>query len=439
MASIKRAEAGKNVLYRTIVNIAHFFNITVDYLLESAPLPLWQFASQHPKFVKPCIGRDWECHQLTQIQAYAQHVSQGQTVCITATQGAGISCLLKYYYQQHTQQTAHQTNPQNIYIEFSKICQPDKDYAACFILQLLALPLQAKCEEIRHKIKALSKTSLQFLVLLWLTGTKLSETEKFTVTQLSPSQFDHTLAQAMQILLHHCTGQNSEASTERSTERSTTQIIVIDGVHRVDALCAKLLDYFIQAVPSTSICCVLGIAEIADFVQLPTWLEDSHQIKLKPLTDKHAQQLAKTVLSQRGVCPIKHASLVQWAIELANGHPGILEQLLLNHNDFNLLPESILKPALSNLYSLTTEQITLIKYLSLLGLKFSIDNIEFFFNKINITNPLSQLHQLTYRGLIKPNSGEYCFNHPLTRQIIKDQIKPQEKTQLEAIYQQSQQ
>ncbi|WP_028773759.1 ATP-binding protein [Shewanella waksmanii] len=421
MASIKRAEAGKNVLYRTIVNIAHFFNITVDYLLESAPLPLWQFASQHPKFVKPCIGRDWECHQLAQLQGLAQHSLQGQTVCVTATAGAGISCLLKYYCQQHAQQATLQASQQSIYIEFSKI-STDKDHTACFILQLLALAPNTSDREIRDNVKSLSKSSLQFLILLWLTGVTLTETEQHSIAQLNQPQLDDVIAQATQLLLHHCSEQ-------------AAAIIIIDGLQRVDELCLKLVGFFIQAVYSKPILCVLGITEVADFVHLPIWLEHAHQIRLKPLMNDHAKKLAKNLLSQHGVCPIKHANQAQRAIELANGHPGMLEQLLLSHNKLEPLPESILKPILSNLYSLTTEQITLIKYLSILGIKFSIDNIEFFFNQINITNPLSQINQLIYRGLIKPTSGEYCFNHPLIRRVIKEQIKAQEKVALETIYQ----
>ena len=94
---------------------------------------------------------------------------------------------------------------------------------------------------------------------------------------------------------------------------------------------------------------------------------------------------------------------------------------------------------MSTLYSLTSEQLSILKYLSILGLQFSIPQVSFFFNKKQIIDQLSKLHILIFRGLIKPVGDEFCFNHILIREIVNEEIKDKERLDLQSIYNEWQQ
>ncbi|WP_394391685.1 hypothetical protein [Shewanella woodyi] len=360
VASIKRAEAGKNVLYRTIANLASYFNITVDYLLDSAPLPLWHYTYQQSQSLKLCIGRNWECHQLNQLRSLVTSSQHGQVACITGLQGVGISCLLKYFCHQ-----VDANNQHSLYFEASKINPPQLSYSNCLVRQLLRLTLSSSNEQIRQKAKRLSQTSLSYYWLLNLAGVALNQSELRAIERLDHQQKEYTEWQVIALLL-------------KNSISHGTQLIVIDGVHLVDTVCLRLVQKLTIQSADSAILCVLGIAEINGFIHLPLWLQNTHKIQLKPLPLTDATALAKTVLRLNNHCPIKNGTVMTEMIKKAAGHPGILTQLLLGDLRSDSRPESIHKPILSTLYSLTSEQLSILKYLSILGLQFSIPQVSFF-------------------------------------------------------------
>jgi predicted ATPase len=377
---------------------------------------LWQYAFDQPKYSKLCIGRDWEVHQLHQLHTIVGKSHKNQTVCITGMSGSGKTCLLQSFSAQ-----VHAANKRFLYCQFPDSSDQNPLNATHRLARiLLGVPLNVADSFIRNKAAEVAITSLVFFLLLSLAGVTLTNAEQSALNGLNSIQQQEVETQVFRTLLKQCSKKN-------------VSVIILDDVHLADDVCIRMVQTMANYCNDQPILLLLGITPINSFVHLPIWLRHAHNIKLRPLNEEDASSLAKVFMSCHQICPIKNSLRKCVAIQRAQGHPGLLEQLLLVAQPDLHLPEQFNNTIRAILYSLTSQQLLIIKFLAVSGIQFGADKISFFFLQKQVSNQFSQLHTLICLGLIKPTADEFCFNHVLIREVVNNQIKDRERQYLQTV------
>ena len=284
VASIKRAEAGKNILYRTITNLASFFNITVDNLLDNAPLALWQYTEQQAHYSIPCLGREWELQQLSILNSFILKSNKHSIACITGMKGAGKTCLIQSFLK-HNQQYQQK----NSYFSFDKVNSNSTESTLHrFVRAIFEIKENTADSAIRHKMKQLAQGSLVYFLLLSISGVPLSHVEKHTLSGLSPTQVLQVEAQVYQAIVKYCC-------------TIKLAVLALDDIQDADTSCLHLIKGIVAQSNEQPLFIILGITPLDHFTALPQWLQNSHHIQLQPLDNIATLHLSqyKTDTDQR--------------------------------------------------------------------------------------------------------------------------------------------
>ena len=403
------------MLYRTIANLAFFFDISVDTLFEETPLSLWEYTVSQPHYSKPCLGRDWEIQQLQQLYALADHTQQ--TVCITGMQGLGKTHLINHFLSQIQFSSRQCTDRHTLYVSMD----PSDDALPLLSRQMLGVAIDASDSAIRNKAKTLAISSFSFLHLLTVLGVKLNEAEKNALSALSVSRLQELEKLTVLELIQSCT-------------ENDISVIAIDDLQYAESNHLN----FIKTLVNNNVCSpfflVLGTTNIKQFTFLPEWLAFTHKIDLKPLDNSATTVLAKILMSTQQLCPEQHQQRKKIAIERSKGHPGILEELLMSKGSVSNFPNDFHTKTLLTLRTLSIEQRQLLKVLAFLGTFFSITLVDRLLSKM-LLKGIVHLHSLVCLGFLYPMSDGYCFRHFLIWEIVMKQINNAEKRQWQALSQ----
>ena len=177
IGSIKRAEAGKNILYRTLVQLSEFFHISIEDLIGDIPVSLWDYVRERPTQLIPCIGRDWELSLLQKLQLSSK--TGLKTACVYGMQGLGKTSLVRHFLSR-----LDQTNWRALYL-----CSLDQGtFLRRFICTLLDISEIFDDEQLRFRIKMISTSPLVYFYLLRLSGLVLHKSELQAINNLSENR-----------------------------------------------------------------------------------------------------------------------------------------------------------------------------------------------------------------------------------------------------------
>ncbi|WP_298769311.1 helix-turn-helix domain-containing protein [uncultured Shewanella sp.] len=408
VSSIKRAEAEKNILYRTLVNLASFFKVSVDYLLNTPPLSLWTYTRSQAHYFQPCIGRDWELEQISLLYTKVIHSNQAATVCITGMFGIGKTSLIHTFLAQ-TQDIktkyVYSTSKKGIF-ELNPLQH--------LIRLLLGGPVNTNDSFLRDKAKKCAISQLSFFFILSLAGAKLKETEKMALNSLSKKLKNELEKIMIKCLIARCIDNH-------------ITVISIDDLQCADDDYIHFIKILSRECQHYPLLLLLGMRDVAQFTHSPQWLEYSHKIKLRPLHPEHSVSLANIFLSRQELCHVKYQDRKKSALDRAQGHPGILEELLLSIQPEVCVPEKLYQMVQKTIYSFTPDLFYTLKLSAFYRKEMNVDNIHIYISKEFITNKLGQLHTLACSGLIKQVANEYCFSHPLIWEVIMNYMPLLEK------------
>ncbi|MDK1309796.1 AAA family ATPase [Pseudoalteromonas ardens] len=405
VSTIKRAEAGKQVLGRTIQSLANYFQVSIDTLINDTDAPPWIYRHLVKDMPNPCYGRDWELNHLHSVLNLALNRCALQTLYLQGMTGAGKTSLLTTFATQLT--TAGKRS-----LIFS--CDASTENAQSpfsmpsFIKALMSVNDTTPSHDIRHKIDLIASSALCTLRLRQWLGNNLTQCETDTLTLLSQTrvkQLDKQVARNLLAYAHH----------------KGVAVIVIDGAHNLPANALQFIQLFTSCDAQQAIAFIISAQQKHAFIHPPKWLSHAHTIILKPLDPDTMVQIANHTLLCQGKVPDKHREQTADAITRAQGNPYFLKQLLSDLDPVVTLPDALQHFARTCLNSMPCEVASTLKFAASLGLCFNTHQLQQFNDNEKIRAPLCVLHKMLCSGLVKQSDEHFCFVHPLVQEALKSQ------------------
>lgn len=321
-------------------------------------------------------------------------------------QGLGKTHLIKHFLSRIKLTGGHA-----LYINLSS----SHDALLQLTRRMLNVELEASDEIVRTKVSTLMMSSLALFYLLQILGVKLNNAEKSTLRALSMERLE-VLEQAIAvILIQHCV--NSSVST-----------VAVDNLHDAPTDCLRFIKCLASNKAHLPFFLLLSAANIKQFTFLPDWLAFAHKIELRSLDEVTTKALAKHIIKVQHDNAIDARERERIAIKRAKGHPGILEELLMQGSSVFDIPSIFQQNTLQMLRNLSTEQRTLLKRLSLIGMFLSVTLIDKLLSNMVLKGVL-HLHHLVRLGFLYPVSDGYCFRHFFIREIVMKQVNNAEREQ----------
>ncbi len=409
VSSVKRAEAGKRVLYRTLSNLADYFQVSPDTLLPNTPIPTWLYKHLSEQKSAPCYGREWELQQLHTLLNNAERQRKSKTTYVHGMIGMGKSNLVDTFLnhlkaaKKRTLKFTTSTNPTQSIDHFS---------VSMLIQQLLLTDLNDELA-LRNKMHLVFSSPIGCLRASQLVGLTLNQHQWTTIKRLSSSRLQEVDRLIAKDLLSYAT-------------HKKLSVIVLDGAHLLSHIDIEFIRTFIQYEYAYPILFIISAQEVGNFTNVPDWLSLAHTIRLKPIDTLSSNKLANTFLLTQGLCPIKNRFRIESSIERACGNPSFLKQLLFAPFPETSDPEA-LQQVISTLLSEMPEQLVkLLRFVSLIGIFFNTEQIQLFSCHANIKSPLCIQQRMLHSGLVIQSSPDYKFIHPLVRDVIKNTISENE-------------
>jgi predicted ATPase len=397
IGSIKRAEAGKNILYRTLVQLSEFFYISIDDLIGEIPISLREYVRAQPTQLIPCIGRDWELSVLQKLQLLSK--TGLQTACVYGMQGLGKTTLVRHFLSR-----VDQSNCCALYL-----CSLDQGtFFRRFICTLLDISEIFDDDQLRFKIKLISNSPSVYFYLLRLSGLALNKSELQAINNLSENRLHEVEVLSVMVLI------------ERFKKRKVS-VLAIDSLHVLDEDQLRVIKIFTQNMITQPILIIFSLTDVHLFSYLPDWLQSSNQIQLKPLQPIAMDTLVNNEVEMNPCEPMKLAVYKKIVIQRARGNPLILKALIKSKRPGQDYPKEILNSVQAMTTQLTGIECRLLQLLAACGPCVSIATIELFNSQLS--EPcICLLHRLVRIGLLYPRSECYIFRHILIWEIVKAQM-----------------
>jgi predicted ATPase len=397
IGSIKRAEAGKNILYRTLVQLCEFFHISIDDLTGDIPISLWEYVRAQPTQLIPCIGRDWELSLLQKLQLLSK--TGLQTACVYGMQGLGKTTLVRHFLSR-----LDQSQCCALYL-----CSLDQGtFFRRFICTLLGIPEIFDDDQLRFKIKILSNSPSVYFYLLHLSGLALSKSELQAISNLSEKRLHEVEVLAVMVLI-------------QSFKKQKLSILAIDSLHVLDEGQLRVIKIFTQNMVTQPILIIFSLTDVHLLSYLPDWLQSSNQIQLKSLPPLAMDALVNNEVEINSRKPVALRAYNKTLIQRASGNPLILKALMKAKRPDQDFPEEMVNSVQAMLKQLTGIECRLLQFLAASGPCISIDTIELFNSQLSEPS-ITVLHKLVRIGLLYPRSESYIFRHILIWEIVKAQL-----------------
>ncbi|NQZ12456.1 MAG: AAA family ATPase [Algicola sp.] len=401
VASIKRAEAGKNVLYRIVLNLADFFDIAVTTLIEGVPITPWSDGFGLNDSDGYCIGRGWELQQLQLLYSNVSHRKKGVTAYVSGMAGLGKTHMMESFLAQLqtvgvTQVTVNanrRVSAQGL-SPLSYLCR-----------QLLGLPVDMDDRVGRQKAAVLCKTPDAFIRLMDWLGVELLPGEQNLLVTLKQTRNQQALMHATEALL-------------RQLNQNTIWVLFIDDLHLADEDFVELIDALHRQIQTKPLLLLLCATNVGCFSHIPPWLDDAYCITLGALNGDDAKILAHSVANQPDSCQ----SSKQRAVERASGHPGLLTQLLQIERPCSTVPSPWVVMVMIQLKKLSGAELIGLQIAAVFGFYFTTEQVHLVLAYVTESAVYCRLPLLVYAGLIKHAGCEYCFQHPLIREVVINQL-----------------
>lgn len=391
IGSIKRAEAGKNVLYRTVSSLACFFNVSVGDLIDEVPSSLWEYSAQHYPEITPCLGRIYELSQLRFLHQLS--AQSRQSVCVYGEQGVGKTNLMSHFLRG--------TNEGSLYVCVIKEAQLFEH----LIRAILNLSEELDGARIRLKLKKVVKSPIIYFYLLRLVGLPLSRAEAAALEGLTLKRRKEIDILVLMVLIQNL------------RERKIS-ILVIDGLQNLDASQVDEVQLLIKHTQNLPLLILFGVTCSLHFSSLPFLLQDSYLIPLKSLDYSTIVALADSIPFDSSINCVPDSHKVS-AIARSEGNPRILKALLTSQYPIEVVPPELVQMVQRMVMTLNTLETKLLFFLVSIGRTIGVETIEQYLLSCTLTG-IQQLNRLVSVGFLFPLSDGYKFQYKIIWEILQN-------------------
>ncbi len=404
LATLKRAELGRPILYRTAKCLASFFSVELNDILEDIPNSNSHYKSNgniHNLNKKPLIGRQYETQQLEQALEIIRNKNSGRLVYIRGVAGIGKTHLVTYFLNNINSEEF-----QTITIKLnSKKGKNGNDSLKPLLLNLIDLPRELDCEKESDKIKKnLEKYDLNnneifhYFTLIGVTAPKETCNDKGSSTYYSISENENNLLIKL---------------IDTSKKRV---VLTVEDIHWASNKLLLILRHLSSKLSN-----------------LPLLLVLTSRLENDPLDSIWRSGVLNTPLTTLDISPlnpedakqitleheIDDSAYVQQCVTLSEGNPLFLLQLLVNYPQrLGAIPASVSELTLTRLKLLSPANQEAICAAALIGDEFSIETLYYLIKQDSVDTL-----ELTYHYFIYPSDeGKYTFSHSLIRQGVLESI-----------------
>ncbi|MBE0370542.1 AAA family ATPase [Pseudoalteromonas aurantia] len=404
VSSIKRAEAGEKILYRTLSIFARFFQVSIDVLLPNSPIPAWLYTHLISQSVEPCLGREWELHQLHSLLNYVESQHRAKTIYIYGITGSGKTHLLHHFIE-----CVKAAGKYDLAFGQPHNCPPHKlkFSIANLIKQLLKIDHTATEVVIKEKVNLVVSSSLSYVRTLQLLAISLNQNQRNTLEKQTPLQINKIDKQIANDLIRYAAHKH-------------IALVTFDDVHHLTYTQVQFLRLFTEEEYAQPILFIITAQPKGLFTSAPGWLSLAHTMPLKQLNLDAQTRLAKHYLAKRGLSIAKYQTRVKMAIERAAGNPAFLQQLLFSPHSQTCPPTELQRFIDNTLTDMPAELAELFQFSALQGFHFNASQLSQFTQKQHIRAPLCLAQKMLASGLVIRESDQYRFSHPLIWESIKN-------------------
>ncbi|MFW7523428.1 AAA family ATPase [Vibrio ostreicida] len=408
IGSIKRAEAGKNVLYRTVSSLAYFFNVSVAALIDEVPNSLWEYSTQQYPEITPCLGRTYELSQLQLLHQLS--AKSRQSACIYGASGVGKTNLISHFLR-----ATNEGRKYSLYVCAMK----ERPFLAHLIRVVLNLSEQLDDDRIRLTLNKIVQSPPVYFHLLKLMGLPLSRAETAALEGLTSKRRNDTDVLALMVLI-------------QSLKERNTAILVIDGLQNLDSREIAIVQRLIQHTQSLPIFILLAATYPLLSSPLACVLQSAYLIPLKSLDDSAMTAVADSIPFS---CPINGNpnSHKANAISRSQGNPRILKALLMSPHP---VPPELVQMVQKRITTLNSLETKLLYFLVSIGQKIDIDEIDQYLDSCRLTG-IHQLNTLVSAGFLVPLADAYQFQYKVIWEALRVHVRQERANEVKSLHQAS--
>ncbi len=323
IASIKRAELGDPVIYRTALQLASLFNVNVnDLIIQPSTARRSDFELISRPHELQMIGRESELHQVQFALKHTLQTRQSRLVYLRGVAGIGKTCLFEQI-RLMTREIGYRTACCAV---SSPLLSDSKNMLAVLTQALLSSGDEDSPEALTERVARLDLESSLRCQILGFMGLPLSEEEQ----QLQASM-THTVRQEKQ--------RKAVVQAIDALAKDSQLALMIEDLHWADEVSIPMLSLIIYETRCLPLIWVITSRYEQDPLdtRIRPYLADYpvNIIELAPLPAHEAQRLALQVLPD-------NPGRRQACIDQAQGNPLFLTQLLLSKDDMGL-PQSLME------------------------------------------------------------------------------------------------
>jgi hypothetical protein len=365
---------------------------------------------------KHYIGRQWEVRQLLALLTITLEEKQGTTGYISGMAGLGKSSILHAFLTD-----VQAIGGQCIVAEAGfTTTQYELLPLQCLGRQLLGVPLNADDEMICCRVAKLTSLSGVYTLMLWLTGVSRTDTQREELNALSEVELIQLLNLTMATLIDQCIAR-------------AVFCLIIDDLHLGSPEFIQVIKVLTTVIIGQPILMLLGATNIGQFSALPCWLEHARVIALRPLNAIDTYTLLENFLSETTIDLADQQEVKRMIIRRAYGHPRILRQLLYTPSPLNSIPYLLLHSVEVQLNNLCVDNILGVRIAASFGYHFCVEQVHFSLTQLGKSLVNCDLQSWVGVGLVKHAGAEYCFQHPMIREVILEQTNELQQTQFKSL------
>ena len=412
LATIKRAELGKPILYRTATSIAAFFDVEItDITLDSAEnessvsdnTSLDSVVSNRAGNI---VGREFELLQLEQALSVIKHSQLGRVIYIRGVTGIGKSYLINAFESKVNSEATS-------YISVKLNSDVSNDWASS-LKPLLALLL-----DLPNDVD-FDRDPISFVALLKKKG--LDQQDIFHLCTMLSVAMPPELENESEAMSYFSQNESENKLLLRLIkEYKKALVVAVEDIHWASDKLLLTLRYITANIVNLPVLLLLTSRienDPIDAIWRSSILNTPfNTMDLPPLNNVDATALTKTLQSF-------DAEYTEQCIKLSGGNPLFLQQLLLNYpQSLGGTPATVSELAAARLRGLGDHDRLLLSAASLIGDTFSLDVLCFL-----LELDTCDCGPLVSAFFITPiDEDEYQFCHVLIRHGVADSIDDEQK------------
>ncbi|WNO07719.1 transporter substrate-binding protein [Teredinibacter sp. KSP-S5-2] len=406
LATIKRAELGRPILYRTAKCLASYYNTTLEDIIVNTEDKTTQ-SMPNDELNANIVGRSFELKQLEQVANTVESAESGSVVYIRGVAGIGKTHLINTFLAKLP---CEQFHPVTICLSSNKNSNWTETLAHILTSLLdVTLPLDTE-----RDINELEKT---------LKNKGFNQGEIFHIFSLINIPVPSHIKKCCSKMSYFSISENeNKILLKLIDDTNKTVVLVVEDIHWASSKLLLTLRYLCANLNKHRALLLLSSRMENDpldsiwrssIINTPFFTMD-----IIPLTPRDAESLTKAH-------PIEDEKYIQQCINLAEGNPLFLKQLLFNYPQrLGATPSSITELTITRLKGLSPADQEAVCAASVIGDSFSFDELAYTLNRKEFNT-----ENLINSYFIYPiENNDFRFSHALIRQGVYDSIDTQLKS-----------